>query len=111
MSDKQNLYNIVFSLLEEEVFQRTTPGSFTDTKYNDFSSSVSKHTAHRVIGGGKNNEYMAMIPNHSKSFHSHIPGKFDIVRNQYCVPIDVAIKGSLERQKLFLLEKNYNNVR
>lgn len=91
MSDKQKLYNCVFSLLEEELYQRMNPKIYNDKPFDK--------TNNKMIGGNSNG-------NSSDNVSNLFPGKLDIIRNSYHLPIDIAIKGSVDRQKLFLKEQS-----
>ena len=116
MTDKKSLYNTVFSLLEEELYQRLNPSGYSDNKYDGTKSSICgssnldisslenersvtmqrimHETPGGMVGGGNlqtNNKY--------------VPGKFDAIKYSYNLPLYLALQGTFERQNLFLEEQ------
>jgi len=128
MTDKQSLYNTVFSLIEEELHYRKNPIGYKDYVYDGTNISIcgssnldmqsfsgptdnsskrcTKHCVHHYGGNcncPSNCEMKGGLlskPDSSK----FIPGKFDVIKHSYNVPLSIAIKGTVERQKLFELE-------
>lgn len=99
MSTKQNLYNTVFSLLEEELYQRTHPETYNDKIFDNMSNnSMSEFDDNKCLSGGSNNNSFGKID-------KYVPGKFDALRNSYNIPLNIAIKGTIERQKMFMQKK------
>jgi hypothetical protein len=92
MTDKQSLYNTVFSLIEEELYQRLDPSNYNDNIYNGTRTSIC----------GTSNLDIASMQSEQKGGSNFIPGKFDVIRNSYHVPLITALKATVERQKLFL---------
>jgi hypothetical protein len=103
MSDKQKVYDTIFSLVEEELYQRFNASSYKDSTFDGTnqsicgSSNLDIHIDSSLMKGGSKNK------SKFKS-NKYIPGKFDVLRYSHNVPLNVAIKGTLERQKLFLQE-------
>lgn len=106
MTDKQSMYNTVFSLIEEEVHQRMNPSGYNNNKYDGTNHSIcgssnvdiaSLEKIQEMAGGGKESD-------------NYIPGKFDAVRHSYRMPLEVAIMGSVKRQRLFAKERSKQNV-
>ncbi len=106
MTDKQSLYNTVFSLVEEELHQRRNPDTYNDNRYDGTNLSITgpdrdhsiaeRESLHILTGGGENAQYM----------NSYVPGKFDAVRHSLHIPLSVAIKGTIARQYQYILEQN-----
>lgn len=88
------LYNTVLSLLEEEIYQRTHPETYKDEKYDGTNMSIcgSSNIDINIDMKGGNNNFVQ-------------PGKMDIIRGSYKLNLNTAIKGAIERQKLFVNEK------
>jgi hypothetical protein len=100
ISELNTMYNNVFSLIEEELFQRLNPSTYRDDK--GFDGSLES------ICGSSNLDIDFRINEHQKDHQkggSNIPGKFDVIRSSYSVPLDVAIRGTIERQRLYLKEQ------
>jgi hypothetical protein len=110
------LFNEVFSLIEEELYQRLNPQYYKDAVYDGSRRSISgssnldisvlenemrQKAMHGITnlqrGGGKLSSYR---------LSNYIPGKLQAVRYSYQIPLNVAIKGSIARQKLFMKEKS-----
>jgi hypothetical protein len=116
MSDKQRIYDTIFSLVEEELYQRLSPTGFKDSTYDGTKSSIcgssnldfSDNLDDSILIGGYGYEYGKKSNSNSNRL---IPGKFDVVRYSNILPLNVAIKGSIERQKLFIKEhkQKYEN--
>jgi hypothetical protein len=93
------MYDTVFSLIEEELYQRLHPETYKDVSYDGTQKTICP-LDNRYInfdeskdgqkGGGKQNAY--------------IPGKIDAIRASYQIPLQTAIEGTLERQKLYAKE-------
>ena len=77
--DKQRLYNEILRLTEEELFMRKNPDY-----YHDRNTTVQSGGGHKTMG--------------------FVPGKLEAIKYSYSMPLDVALKGSLARQKLFAKE-------
>lgn len=101
MTDKQSMYNTVFSLIEEELHQRMNPRGYNNNRYDGTNVSISGSSnvdiaslerIQDIVGGGKVHD-------------QYVPGKFDTVRHSYRLPIEVAILGSVQRQRLFMKEQ------
>lgn len=130
MSSLTTLYNTVFALIEEELFQRLHPESYQDKPLhhqsrvskcdlsnpdiNLFRLDLTPAELDDIQNGGNNNvakesmfNEQTNITNTTNSVGRLIPGKFDIIRNSYNVPLNVAIKGTIQRQQLFLKEKRH----
>lgn len=95
MSNKQQTYDTIISLVEEELYQRLTSSGYKDsvydgTKFSICGSSNIDFSTEELTGGSK-----------SKSTKKIIPGKFDVIRYSHNLPLNVAIKGTMERQNLF----------
>lgn len=109
MTDKQSLYNTVFSLVEEELHHRKNPETYNDNRYDGTNISITgpnrdhsiaeRESLHVLTGGDTNASYM----------NNYIPGKIDAVRHSFHIPLDIAIKGTIARQNQYILEQNKNN--
>lgn len=77
MSNTSDMYDTVFSLIEEELYQRLNPESYADLNNDPQFGGQSMQSNYETIG------------------------KFDIIRYSHNIPLNVAIKGTLARQKLF----------
>lgn len=124
MTDKQSLYNTVFSLIEEELHNRKNPIGYKDNVYDErniatcgssnldielffrSSDNLSKHCSNRHSTRCNENCVCGMKGGLMSKANSskYIPGKFNVIRYSYNVPLSVAIQGTVERQKLFELE-------
>src|SRR5580692_7041096 len=100
MSEKQALYNTVFALIEEELYHRKNPSGYHDKVYDGSlssicgSSNLEISSLDNMMGGGQKSN--------SKKY---MPGKFDMIKNSYQLPLNLALKGTLERQRLFSEEQ------
>jgi len=83
------LYDDILRLVEEEIYQRQNGKTF-----QDITSSNAQ------TGGGCGNFQTG----------GTIPGKFDIIKHSMSVPIDVAIRGTIARQQLFIQERAISNT-
>jgi len=99
INQKQKLYNQVLSLVEDEVSSRlnNNPGQIIP---------INKTTTN-IVGGNNGNNSNNVIKTNFVS--SYVPGKLDIIRNAYKLDLSTALRGTLERQKLFINEKQNNN--
>ena len=89
MSDaKLQLYNDILGLVEEELHQRRTGGSYDGKMSNQ-------------TGGGPDSADLVR-----RVQYPFVPGKFDAIRHSMNLPLDVAVRGAVERQKLFAQENN-----
>jgi hypothetical protein len=79
------LYDDLLRLVEEEIYQRRNGKSFKDLP-----------SSNAQTGGGRGNFQTG----------GAIPGKFDIIRYSMEVPLDVALRGTLARQRLFTREQS-----
>ena len=113
-TDKElsKMYNTVFSLLEEEVYQRMHPETYKDSKFDGSFESISgmhnvnlleadegvQEGAHDGVqkGGGKNTAY--------------IPGKIDAIRTSYAIPLMTAIEGTIGRHQLYAKELGKDGI-
>lgn len=106
------MYNDVFSLIEEELYQRLHPESYHDKFYDGTRESIcgsSNLDINFDFGMNKQQQNSRQNIQHGGQYkRTFIPGKFDVIRSSYQIPFDVAIKGTIERQRLFLQE-HYNN--
>ena len=93
------MYDTVFSLIEEELYQRLHPETYEDAPYNKTQKTICPldnryinfdEPTYGQKGGGKQNAY--------------IPGKIDAIRASYQIPLQTAIEGTLGRQKLYAKE-------
>ena len=75
------LYSDIFHLVEEEIYQRRSGGNY-----------VTDDRRETMRGGG--------------AIYGFVPGKFDAMRNSMAVPLDVAVRGTIARQRLFIQEMN-----
>ena len=85
IEQKQKIYNQVLLMVEEELYRKLNP-------------NPTKHTVPKIsknMSGGNNPITNA----------KYMPGKIDIIRNGFQIDIGTALKGTLERQKLFIEEK------
>ena len=100
------MYDTAFSLIEEELYQRLHPETYKDSTYDGSDKSICM-IDNRYInfndtpdrdqkGGGRNTAYL--------------PGKINIIRSSYQIPLKTAIEGSIERQKLFAQELNMGGL-
>lgn len=89
----QCMYNTVFSLLEEEIYQRIHPETYQDTKYDGTNMSICRSSNIDIDMKGGNKKLDIQ------------PGKMDIIRGSYKLNLNTAIKGSIERQRLFSKEQ------
>jgi len=80
---KLQLYDDVLRMVEEEIYQRRNGQSYQDYKSTDVQ--IGGHRGNFQTGGT-------------------IPGKFDVVKYSFDVPLDVAIRGTIARQQLFSSE-------
>jgi hypothetical protein len=100
MDDKQNMYNTVFSLIEEELHQRMNPSGYNNNRYDGTNLSIC----------GSSNIDISTLNEHNNNMFggskiiNYIPGKFETVRHSYHVPLNIAIKGSISRQKQYIVE-------
>lgn len=122
MSDKNSLYNTVFSLIEEELYQRLNSSGYSDNKYDGSKSSICG-SSNLDISSLENERIARMQSNmqntmpgrdpilnmmgggNLQSNKKYVPGKFDAVKHSYKLPLNVALQGTLERQRLFLEEQ------
>ncbi|VBB18029.1 hypothetical protein YASMINEVIRUS_492 [Yasminevirus sp. GU-2018] len=108
------LYNTVFSLIEEELYQRLNPDSYRDAPYDGTTESIcgssnidfdslerERLMRSQMLSGQAGGSKQGSLQKTQSNF---VPGKFEAVKHSYQVPLDVAIKGSIERQRLFLKE-------
>lgn len=121
-SELNAMYNTIFSLIEEELYQRLHPSSYQDRNYDGTSASIygsnfdpnfnlfNKQSDDQLGGqlgdqlGGKLSDQSSEQFN-GQNASNFIPGKFEVVRSSYYIPLDVAIKGTIERQRLFMKEQ------
>jgi hypothetical protein len=104
-NNKSSLYNTVFSLVEEELHHRLNPSGYSDKKFDGTNVSICGSSNLDMSTLGNEGELMAGGGLSAKNKDKYIPGKFDAIRNSYNIPLSVALKGTIERQKLFLQEK------
>lgn len=90
-NDQLELYNDILQLVEEEIHQRRNGESYSGNSGKDEQTKTNRT---EQTGGGVDKIY------------PFVPGKFDAIRNSMNVPLDIAIRGSLARQKLFARENN-----
>ena len=112
--NKKTLYNTVFSLIEEELHQRINPTNYNNNKYDGTNASIcgSSNLDISLDASVKNygNHGLKGGSDVSKNRMSgYVPGKFDVIRNSYHITLDDALKGTIERQKLFLEEMKSSN--
>jgi hypothetical protein len=106
MSEKRNKYNTILSLIEEELYLRNNPENYNDNQYDATNKSlrefhdldISLNDSVNKFGGG-----YTCRQTQTSSINT-IPGKLDVIRNSFHVPLDVAIKGTHQRQLLFAEE-------
>lgn len=117
-TDKSLAYNTIFSLVEEELYQRLNPSGYKDsiydgTKYSICGSSnldmsdfdkFDKFDKFDALDATKGNHINIAGGGNKNRTDKLIPGKFDVIRYSHNLPLNVAIKGTLERQKLFIRE-------
>jgi hypothetical protein len=85
---KGQLHNDILKLVEEELYQRRNGKFYSANNIN--SDRVVPVTMQKGGGAG---------------IDMFIPGKFDVIRHSMELPLDVAIRGSIARQKLYIKEK------
>jgi len=91
----KSMYNEILSLLEEELYSRHVG--------NDIVKNNDKNRINpKLINQNKNTINQNMI--NQTGGNKYIPGKFDIIKHSFNVPLDIALKGTIERQQLFMKE-------
>ena len=96
MDKKKNVYNMIYSLLEEEIYQRKNPSQYNNNRVVVNKGENMLHVNNQIMHGGFNSE---------KSNNNIIPGKADVIRESYRLPLNMAIEGSRKRQELYMKEK------
>ena len=104
MSDKKSLYDTVFSLIEEELHQRRNPSGYSDNKYDGTKSSICGSSNLDISCLENERAIMIQRGGNMQSNKKYVPGKFDAIRHSYNIPLNVALQGTIERQRLFLEE-------
>lgn len=105
MTDKNQLYNKVLSLIEEELYLRMHPVEYNNNHYDGTNRSICGNDNLDVSLTPKDDDNNYMAGGGFKTKNKVMPGKIDVVRNSFNLPLDIAIKGTLERQRLFKAEK------
>jgi hypothetical protein len=115
--NKNEIYDIVFALIEEELHQRRNPSGYTDivlpfdgskfavgqTSNFDINILEREKRFRSMIGG---NHMDSNVDLKQISDKNYIPGKFDAIKYSYHLPLDIALKGTIARQQLFFEEQN-----
>lgn len=114
MSDKNSLYNTVFSLIEEELHQRLNPSGYTDNRYDGTKTSICG-SSNLDISSLENERVVMMsrgttMSGGARNDKKFVPGKFEAVKHSYRIPLNVALQGTVERQRLFLEEQQKKNT-
>lgn len=111
MENKKMLYNTVFSLIEEELHQRISPANYNNNKYDGTNESICGSSNLDILLDVtvENNSGLKGGSQSKNKTNGYVPGKFDVIRNSYHITLDDAIRGTNERQKLFLEEMNAKN--
>jgi len=109
MSDKQRIYDTIFSLVEEELYQRLNSVNYRDSIYDGSKYSICGSSNLDLPINDIDDEEIILTGGGNKSINKKrsikfIPGKFEVVKYSHNIPMNLAIKGSIERQKLFLKE-------
>lgn len=102
--DKQQIYDTIFSLIEEELHQRLNSTSYKDSAYDGSKYSICGSSNLDIP---KNESITSTLTGGASLVfkRNFIPGKFEVVKYSHNLPLSVALKGSVERQKLFLKER------
>lgn len=108
MSDKSSLYNTVFSLIEEELYQRLKPEGYTDAKYDGTKTSICG-SSNLDLSALENERVVMLGGGKAQDNKTYIPGKFEAVKHSFKLPLNVAVQSTLERQRLFLEEHSKNS--
>jgi hypothetical protein len=85
--EQLHLYNDVLQLVEEEIYQRRNGSNYKGGS----TKGVDDQT-----GGSKGFQTGGMVP-----------GKFSAMRHSMELPLDIAIRGTIARQQLFMQENNF----
>lgn len=104
-NSKLTEYNTVFALLSEEVRQRQYPGNYTDKPFDGTDYSITGTS--NIEMSDMVNDIRSLIDNKMGGGHSqskYMPGKIDALRYSYNIPLNVALKGTFERQRIFAQE-------
>lgn len=109
MSDKRSLYNTVFSLIEEELYHRKNPSGYKDNVYDGSSVSICGSSNLDIssldnMTASPSSNVLLTGGGHSVNDKKYMPGKFDVIKNSYHLPLNLALKGTVERQLLFAQE-------
>jgi len=110
MSNKQEIYDRIFSLIEEELYQRLSASNYRDSAYDGSKHSICGSSNldisnDELSNSSTSNSFLIGGSKRSRVFkRKFLPGKFDVVKYSHILPLNIAIKGSIERQKLFLKE-------
>ena len=139
--NKNEIYDIVFALIEEELHQRRNASGYTDivlpfdgSNYavgqtsNCDINMLEKEKRFRkmvdspmivdpmivdpmivdpmIVGSMMSGSMMGGAKLKQLADKNYIPGKFDAIKYSYHLPLDIALRGTIARQQLFLEEQN-----
>lgn len=106
MTEKNRIYSTILALVEEELHHRLTPGAYVDNRYDGTNFSICGSSNLDI--DIKEPEPDTVMKGGSSLNMNYIPGKFDVVRYSHNVPLAAALKGSRDRQRLFMQENQKN---